>query len=481
MLWIALYLPELALQLALRGTTDDTPLVVISGPDNRPVVHAASRNARIAGIRPGIPLAAAQAPAGRLRIAREDLDVEAGALAALAGWACQFTPCVVLRSRQGLLLEVAGSLRLLGGVRAIGAHIVREVAALGYRATTGFAPNPLAAWLLAKACAQGMRIRGCTDVSELRLRLAPLPLALLDWPAETLALLDQLAITTIGAFLALPRGGVTQRFGEVVVESLDRALGLVPDPQAYFSLPEHYSGEVEFTGEVQEVEALLFPLHRLLLELQGFLRASGAGVEHLSVHLRHQHKHETIVRLALAAPERDAECLHALLRERLARTELPAAVTAISVVADECVPLIRSTLSWLPERQTQIMHLLHLHERLSARLGSDRVLTIESADDHRPEHAWQTETRRKSASLPFPLRPVWLLRQPRPLSLFAGEPALRGPLRRLSSPERIEAGWWDGDTIGRDYFVALNPCGEAFWIYRELAQSERWFVHGVFA
>jgi len=51
-------------------------------------------------------------------------------------------------------------------------------------------------------------------------------------------------------------------------------------------------------------------------------------------------------------------------------------------------------------------------------------------------------------------------------------------LELLSGRERIEAGWWDGRPIARDYFVARNPAGSRYWVFRE--EHHRWFVHGIF-
>ena len=50
-----------------------------------------------------------------------------------------------------------------------------------------------------------------------------------------------------------------------------------------------------------------------------------------------------------------------------------------------------------------------------------------------------------------------------------------------AGPERIEAGWWDGDEVRRDYYVAINARGEAFWIFREHRDPAAWYLHGVFA
>ena len=66
----------------------------------------------------------------------------------------------------------------------------------------------------------------------------------------------------------------------------------------------------------------------------------------------------------------------------------------------------------------------------------------------------------------------------------AHETAVRAsPARSRSSPgpERIESGWWDGDDVTRDYFVALNADGARFWVFRERSGASGWFLHGIFA
>jgi protein ImuB len=91
--------------------------------------------------------------------------------------------------------------------------------------------------------------------------------------------------------------------------------------------------------------------------------------------------------------------------------------------------------------------------------------------DHHPERAWASLPAGR-AHRPSPvggsLRPLWLLKEPRPLSHQDGRPYLCGPLEAESGPERIEPGWWDGQDIARDYFVAHGSHGTRFWIYRDL-------------
>jgi protein ImuB len=50
----------------------------------------------------------------------------------------------------------------------------------------------------------------------------------------------------------------------------------------------------------------------------------------------------------------------------------------------------------------------------------------------------------------------------------------------LAGPERIESGWWDGADVQRDYYVASDPQGARFWIYRECAGARKWFLQGIF-
>src|SRR5512146_3161027 len=43
-------------------------------------------------------------------------------------------------------------------------------------------------------------------------------------------------------------------------------------------------------------------------------------------------------------------------------------------------------------------------------------------------------------------------------------------------PERIEAGWWEGDEARCDYFVATNARGERYWVYREHRDPSAWYL-----
>ena len=95
-------------------------------------------------------LATACALVPALNHRQRDSVAEAAALGQVAAWAVQFTPAVTLQPPRGLLLEVEGSLRLLGGIGKILEAIKRDVADMGYTVSAACAPTASAAWLLAR-------------------------------------------------------------------------------------------------------------------------------------------------------------------------------------------------------------------------------------------------------------------------------------------------------------------------------------------
>ena len=73
MRWACLLLPQLAIDGVLRRQADPkAPLALISGPAQRRVLHAINPAARALGLRPGMPLAAAQALGGGFAMVEYD-------------------------------------------------------------------------------------------------------------------------------------------------------------------------------------------------------------------------------------------------------------------------------------------------------------------------------------------------------------------------------------------------------------------------
>jgi protein ImuB len=481
MLWIGLHLPWLPLELFTRGAAAPEPLAVCDDARD-PRVVIANDAAQRRGIHAGMRLAAALALAADLDVRRRDETTERAALERLAAWAGQFTSLVSIATRPNaapdtLLLDIEGSLALFGGLAPLTASVRAGIAALGYRAHCAVAPTPLAAEWLARAGAAA----AVTDGAHLAGALAPLPLGCTALAPQTIGALADMGIHRIGRLAQLPRGGLARRFGKDTALLLDRALGRLPDPRKPYVAPETFDAQMPLPAALDNTEALLFPLNRLLLELAGFLLARGAGAQELLLRLHHPKQPATDITLTLTAPTREARHLGELYRERLARTALPEPVEALTLHVRKLFPLDAHHLDFFEHKSTSGESGAALVERLQARLGHDAVRGIAQVAEHRPEYAWRyTEPGAVNIEAHFPPRPLWLLPQPLALRSTGDTPQLDGPLMLLPERERIESGWWDGPDIARDYYIARDDCGAQFWIYRELTGERSWFLHGIF-
>jgi protein ImuB len=485
MLWVALELPALALQIVERAGASRQPLVIAEGPAQRPLVACANEAARAAGVREGQAVAAAKALAGDLKSVDRNLDMERETLERIAAWAAQFTPMACIDAL-GVVLEVESSLKLFQGHAKLTAAIQRGIRELGFHAATGVAPTPLAARVFARSEAQGRAVRSCLGLEELRERVAELPLFLLDWPEPVLVRLTDLGVLRFRDILELPAEGIARRFGPEIAASLDRLMGRIADPRKPHAAPPRFRSRLELPAEAEGVEALLFPLKRLLAELEGYARGRGAGVQRLSLWLEHGRNGRTRMQMDFASPEREADFILAIAREKLGRLTLPSATIALDLRAEALIAFTAREGTWLPGAHEQKVDAERLLERLAARLGKDRVFGIAIADDHRPEKDWASNKwgqthERNSGLTPFIRRPAWLLNRPQRLIAEEGHPMLQGALELVAGPERIEAGWWDGDEVRRDYYVAENAHGETYWIFREHRDTNAWYLHGVFA
>lgn len=449
------------------------PFIVAEGPD----VLDGDSKAMHRGIRPGMSLPAARALSRQLTVRTREPAAETEALLGLAGWALQFTPAVALEFPDMLLLEIAGSLKLLGSLPALRTRMHVELEAMGFSVRLACAPTARAAGWMAK---MGGTV-SCT-AADLAATVAALPITVFD--AAIQEGLQSAGATTLGAVLALPRDGLARRFGQHLLDELDRALGHLPEARSFFRPPPRFQAAIDLPMEVQQSQALLFAGRRLLLQLAGFLRACACGVQNLRIRLGHRDA-ATVLTLGLLAPSRDPEHLTLLLREQLGKVVLRAPVLSISIHAEELLPLGGDSMALFAEDPAQAgQSWQQLVDRLRSRLGSASVQGLAPAADHRPEHGSITvEPGSPQLPLTFNERPFWLLPVPRPLSEVNAVPHCDGPLELLAGPERIESGWWDDREALRDYFVARSPQHSLLWIYRERhpARLGQWYLHGLFS
>jgi protein ImuB len=491
MLWLAVHLPFLPLEVYARAAQTGTPLAV-SRRGRVEEILLCNRRAWKAGVRPGMPIGGARALAADLTVVPRQEPAERDALERLAAWCVRFSPDVSLEPPQSLVLEVGLSLRLFRGAEALLAQVAGGVAGLGYRARCCIAPTPGGALRLAACRREGV----IPDLDGLRTELSLLPLASLGLDERMYGDLWNMGLRRVGDLLRLPRTGLSERLGPEAVLGLRRLLGEVPDPRRMYTPPARYRGSLELPAELLHSDALIFPCRRLLDELAGLLEGMEAGVQRLSWTLKHPEEMAESTRFDLGTtrPERDTGHWLGLLRERLARLSLPAPVRALGLEAGEIHQLSPVTLALFPGLDAVSAPDASLLDRLRARLGRDAVRGLAVVADHRPERAWRWcppgesfpgLQKPKEGLLRQPSkgrrdRPLWLLPEPLQLDTRGARPWWDGELDLGFERERIETGWWDGSPVARDYFVATSVRGERLWVYREIRGERRWFLHGFF-
>ncbi len=342
--------------------------------------------------------------------------------------------------------------------------------------------------------------------------LRPLPIGALRLPDDVVDLLRQLGIDRIGQLERLPRDQLGSRFGPELLRRWDQALGRLAEPvpsqpsppelQADWSpgQPTARQATIEAALEalIARVTAMLGPLGVGIVRLECRFDCTADGIRAVE---------PVVLSVALFEPTASAKHLFGLASMQLDRLRLPAPVSAVHVAATATAPLIhRQQEMFLEQGQTSqedSRRLADLIDRLGSRLGRRSVLRAHLVADAQPELSYRYRPlvdgsrrhrpprgrRSKKRPEDLPPRPLRLLTRPVALaatSMMPDGPPLqfhfRGDDYRVAhtwGPERIETGWWRGQTVGRDYYRIESTTGRRLWVFRRLRDG-RWFLHGTF-
>jgi protein ImuB len=450
---------------------------------------AADATAREAGIRPGLRRGGVPTLAPGARMEERDEARESDALNGIAVAMMQFSPSVAILDEQTVLVEVGPSLRLFGGMRALCGKVRSVMDRLGFSARLCAAPTGRGAWLLARFAS-----RRVVKLASLERVLAALPMQAVpevrpfgDW-------FSGLGCASVADIRRLPRAGLKKRCGEHLLDTLDQAFGAAPEIFEWMEPPPAFAARIEFPDRIEDAQAMLFAANRLMLQLCGWLASRHLAANALSLLLEHERGRHAIeptaVDIAFGEPAWQEAHIIRLVRERLGRTVLDAPAVAIRLEASRVQPLAPPCEDLFPEPGGTASDHARLLEILGARLGAENILRPAPVEDFRPEVAnrWvplSSDARGRPAPAGLP-RPTWLLAEPVRLLVRGHRPFYGSPLRMVSPAERIEAGWFDGQLVTRDYYVAQGEDHSCYWIYlervgsREAGQEPRWFLHGLF-
>lgn len=482
-------------------------------------------------------LADARAMLPGLQVTPEDIGADRRLLEKLAAWCDRYTPWVALddfpdQAGYGLFLDISGCAHLFGGGDAGEARLLEDLVGriekLGFACRAGLADTAGAAWAMAHYDAGG-RAQRIVAPGDQRKALAGLEMAALRLPQEAIDTLNRLGLRRVGDLYSLPRAPLTNRFGPLVLARLDQALGrMVENIQPRRPTPP-FRCRLAFAEPIDRPEDIAAATARLLASLGSQLESAGMGARQVELVLYRVDGSFERCEIGTSQPSRDAEHLLRLFAEPLAQIDAGFGVELMLITARAADPFVGRQHSLQQGESNEDGKVGELIDRLTARLGADRVIRLVPRQSHIPERAVQrlaaagAATARTATALAedwrifakatpnrtAPVRPVRLLASPEPIDVIA--PVPDDPPRqfnwrqqahrvvRVDGPERLANEWWrEPDAAGaalnatppvRDYYRIEAEDGQRYWIYRDgpfnsvvgaagSLRTARWYLHG---
>lgn len=483
-LWLAIRLPALPLDALLRADpAGDAPCAI----SQRQRVLLANAAAQAAGIEDGMKVATAQALSDDLRLLERDPEREQQALAALAQRLLHLTPQVCLWPEDALLLEIGGCLKLFRGLPTLLAHARADLTAAGYAFELALGHTPLAALhatFLPASERPNHDPEQPLDRDHCLAALAALPLAHLRRPAREIEKLQAPGFRTLGELLALPRPALGKRTSKALLLWLEQLTGERRHPLEPVTPKETFSQQLEFSEPLHSVDALLFPMQRLLGDLMRFLQRRQCEVRALRWQLTDINNHTQNLIIRRSKTDNDRHTWLLLTRRQLEQASLTAPALQLRLDGGRPMALEAGSDTLFPDPDARPDH-RELLDRLASLPGLSLSMP-QPLDDSLPEKQQQDihpQLLKKACAFAeapaFQERPLWLLETPQPLYekdgvLFLQQQALDMFYRE----ERISSHWWSNKQLRR-YRIARHPSGLCCWIYRDEKQK-RWFLHGLF-
>jgi protein ImuB len=475
----------------------ENPVVTRLHDGRRLVIGAADAAALRLGLRIGMPLAQAQAMRPGLTVIDADAAGDAAALKEIAVWCQRYAPLTAADPPDGVRIDSTGADHLHGGEAAMLADLRGRMARAGFATRVAVADTPTASWGLARhGGALAVAPAGGTAAA-----LAPLPIAALRLPQDTLAALDRLGFQRVAALVAAPRAPLARRFGDGLMRQIDHALGRSFEPLEPVPSRAILRQRLTFVEPLLTAEAFATVIARLSRTICAGLERRGEGARRLDLVFERVDGTLQMVAVATAKPVRDPLHLARLLGERIETVDPGMGVEAMTLWVPLAESAAANQIEALADGTTPI-DLGPLVDRLIARFGADRVYRFAPVESDVPERSVTRAAALSSSGggwqKSWP-RPVRLFTQPEPVQALAMLPdqppavftwrRIRHKVRRADGPERIFGEWWrrEGEMRAvRDYWAVEDEAGDRFWLFRSgdgieaVTGNLAWFLHGVF-
>ncbi|MEM9330521.1 MAG: DNA polymerase Y family protein [Pseudomonadota bacterium] len=487
----------------MKKRPEHPPIVVVDTIRNAVRLVALEDDRRLSGIRVEQTLSDARAIHPNLECLQYDPHATMTLLKKVARWCERYTPLVSLSGRDSLFLDITGCSHLFNGEKAMLEDMFSRLNGQGFGVKLAIADAAGAAWAMAHHSSHDI-----APAKSHQVILEPLPLHALRLPQDKVVELAQLGFKTVGSLIEVPRAPISARFGPEVLQRLDQALGQEDEVLSPFQPVAELVYEKRFPDPVVYEEDIKATIRLLAAKLVISLEQRGLGLRKARLQLFRADGDVVFLEVEASNPRRDAKQIAALFDERLSKLhdEWDAGfgfdIIQLCVLRSERLDAQQEDMVAHNHAKEAAMHLV---DRLTARLGADRVQVFQTSDTHIPERRFNLAPAVHYAPEVKPYertdlatRPVLLFERPELADVMAEVPEgppIRFRWRRAhyevvcsEGPERIACEWWrDGRTAKtRDYFRIETTEGYRLWLFRDgLYEREtdapKWYVHGMFA
>lgn len=404
------FVPHLSLGLARARRSEPFPpgpLVLGGRPWDPGQVIDASPDARVLGVRRGLPLGSAHRLVPEATFVEPDLDADRAVAETIFEALGRFSPSLAgsgdpLDASFGQFeLGIDGLTALWGHEPALAARVTSALAAALPDGSDlpppriGVAGTHFTATIAAVAARPEAPV--IVPPGDDAAFLADRPSGLLTTDPDVRARLARFGLRRIGAVAELPRTALLARFGEEGARLHARACGEETDPFRARHATERLALALPIEPPVEALEPLRFVLHRLVVALAAQLSGRGLAADRAVLNLELDlafappgTSPRIEVEQRFPEPTSDPEAVERLLFARLEREPPPAAVARLDLEMRGTVPAAGQQLPLFVPQAARTARLGWQLARLALTYGEDRIRRVAVTDPEAPlpEDRW---------------------------------------------------------------------------------------------
>lgn len=414
---------------------------------------------------------------------------------------------VIVEPQGMLILEIARSLRLYGGLNSLLNRVteILDDELINYQLALGHSPTSaeILSFMPLTYSSKAISDDDSIDTKQLEKLLARLSVESMLLEEKTIRQFQSVGFKNIGELKCLPPSSFQKRFGKKALGYLLKLFNQQADPRDYFKPEENFYQYLEFNEVIHHCQGLLFPIKRLLKSLVNFLHLQQKNAQCLEWKLFDSGKSTLIFKVVFSNSYISLKNYLELTQLSLEHQQLKEPIQAISLTAENLNSLEVETQA-LFDQKGAFKNNSHFINKIRAKLGSNSCLQLTKESSHLPELASVVsagtpetsakrtlkitakkshikETQKKAThkeSLNHKHLPTWLLNNPKPIRYIEKRLLFNGELKIISSPQKIANNWWSS-SAARAYYIAEHEDGLLYWIYFDQLKK-LWFLHGVY-